>query len=60
MGVTGAGLWQDDGCSDSVVLIKTFHYTHSLAVGFIEWTLLLDLGKLHVNLLTDHRHGISS
>lgn len=42
------------------LLIKTFHYTHSLAIGFIQWTLLFDLGQLHVNLLTNHCHGIPS
>ncbi len=42
------------------LLIKIFHYTHSLAIGFIQWTLLFDLGQLHVNLLTDHCHGIPS
>lgn len=41
-------------------LTETLHYTHSLAIGFIQWTLLLDLGQLHVNLLADHCHGIPS
>lgn len=42
------------------LLIKTFHYTHSLAIGFIQWTLLFDLGQLHVDLLTDDSHGVPS
>lgn len=39
---------------------ESFHQTHSLAVGFIQRTLLFDLGQLHVNLLANHGHGISS
>lgn len=32
--------------------------TYSLAVGFIQRTLLLDLCQLHVDLLADHCHGV--
>lgn len=44
----------------ALFLHMMFVHTHSLAIGFIQWTLLFDLGQLHVHLLTDHRHRITS
>lgn len=35
-------------------------HTHSLPIGFIQRTLLLDLGQLHVDLLTNDSHRVSS
>lgn len=35
-------------------------HTYSLAISLVEWALLFDLGQLHVDLLADHSHGVST
>ena len=35
-------------------------YTYSLAIGFIERTLLFYFSQLHVDLLTYYSHGVSA
>lgn len=35
-------------------------YTYSLAISLVEWTLLFDLSQLHIDLLADHSHRVST